>query len=282
MNSTDTLAKKNNYKGIAISIAVHVVIILLFLWVTVWQEPYPPNPEFGIELNMGSVNTGAGNEPAGSEAVIPQEAEENEEVAEEVAAVEALDQVESNESEAVDEAITQNDGLVEQKDEPATKVQSEAVKETKTAQKQAETKQVEAKDPPKPNPNALFPGKNASQGESSKEQGDQGVKDGNVDAKALMGTQGGGNGSKLDMVGWAWNSPPRPKDNSDQNGKVVIEIKVNSDGEVIGTQITQTTVSLEIAKIYENEVQRLSFYKTSGGSTLSSYTGKITFIIRSK
>lgn len=68
--------------------------MLLFLWVTVWKEPYPPHPEYGIELNLGNVQTGSGNEEAGAEVV-------NEEVVEETEVTEATE--ESQESEVVEE-----------------------------------------------------------------------------------------------------------------------------------------------------------------------------------
>ena len=286
MNSTDQLAKKNNYRGIAISVGIHVIILLLFLWVTVWKEPYPPHPEYGIELNLGNVQTGSGNEEAGAEVV-------NEEVVEETEVTEATEesqesevveetQAESEAIEPAEEAITQDDGIVEQEDKPAEKQNTQTEEQKETSKETTETKKEEVKEPPKPNPNALFPGKNNSQGETNTEKGDQGVKDGSVDAEAMMGPQGGGNGSKLEMAGWAWDSPPRPKDTSDQNGKIVFEIKVDNNGEVISVRVIERTVSSDVAQVYQDEVSRLTFYKTSGGTTLSSYTGRITFIIRSR
>ena len=285
MNNIDEIAKKNNRKGIVISVLVHVMLLLLFLFATVWQEPYPPKPEYGIELNFGLSDAGRGNEPVANEqpveeveAQVPEEVtEENTEAVEEQ--VETAETVEETTEDPTTEAL-QEDGIVEEQKKPETKKEAEKAVETKEAQVQkVAEKKVEEK--PKPNPNAMFPGNNASQGETNKD-GDQGVKDGEVDAKALMGSQGGGNGSTLEMSGWAWNAPPRPNDTSDQNGKIVFQIKVDDRGEVIKVDVLETTVSPDVVSVYRREVERLSFYKTSSGTTLSSYTGKITFIIRSR
>lgn len=281
MNDFTHTEKKNRNIGIIVSIAVHVLLLVLFLWATAWKEPYPPLPEYGIELNFGMNTPGSGEEAVAAdesetvEEVVEESDEEIEEAVEETVeqpTEEAIEQVSEEVQEAVEEVITQEESPVKAEDSKTPE------------QKPAEKVKEEVKEPvkPKANPNALFPGSNTSQGDKTDTKGDQGNPDGKVDADALMGPQGGGSGSTLDMAGWKWDSPPKPDDRSPQNGKIVFEITVDSNGEVIRVRVTETTVSAEVVKIYQDEVAKLSFSRTSGGLTAGQSKGTITFLIRSK
>jgi outer membrane biosynthesis protein TonB len=273
--------KKNRIIGISVSVGLHILLLLLFLWVTAWKEPYPPLPEYGIELNMGIDNRGSGNEPvSGQEAeeieeTPTEEAEESvEEEIEETTESDANDVVEEVSEpaeEVVEEAVTNEDAPVKVEDTP-----TEKAKETPKQEKKEEKKEE-----PKANPNALFPGENTSQGETNDKTGDQGNPEGELDADAMMGPQGGGSDSQLDMSGWKWVSPPKPNDPSQQNGKIVFEIRVDNNGEVIHVKPLEFSVSADVMKIYQDEVKKLSFYKTSGGKTAAQSKGTITFLIRS-
>lgn len=273
--------KKNRIIGISVSVGLHILLLLLFLWVTAWKEPFPPNPEYGIELNIGMENSGSGNEPVAAEETQEVEetpVEEVEEVVEEeiqepteAETDDIVEDVEEVSEDAVDEVVTDEESPVKVDDSP-----KETTKETsENVEKQEE------KEKPKADPNALFPGKSDSQGENSDDSGDQGDPEGEVDAEAMMGPQGGGSGSQLDMSGWKWDSPPRPDDPTQQSGKIVFEIRVDSNGEVISVRTLTTTVSADIVKIYQDEVAKLTFSRTSGGKTAPQSKGTITFLIRS-
>jgi len=273
--------KKNRIIGISVSVGLHILLLLLFLWVTAWKEPYPPLPEYGIELNIGMDNSGSGNEP-----VAAQETEEIEETpteeVEETVEEEVQETTESDAEDVVEEVSEPKEEVVEEAvtdEEAPVKVEDSPTEKAKETPKQEEKKEEEKK--PETNPNALFPGKEKSQGETGDKTGDQGNPEGEVDAEAMMGPQGGGSGSQLDMSGWKWNSPPRPNDPSQQSGKIVFEIRVDSNGEVISVVTLEKTVSSEVVQIYKDEVRKLSFYKTSGGKTASQSKGTITFLIRS-
>jgi outer membrane biosynthesis protein TonB len=271
--------KKNRIIGISVSLGLHILVLLLFLWVTAWKEPYPPLPEYGIELDIGMDTQGSGNEPVAaqeSEEIEETPTEESEEVVENeveetTEAEDLLEEVSEPADEAVEEAVTNTDSPVKVEDTPTEEVKETPKKEEKQEKKEA----------PKANPNALFPGDSKSQGETNDQKGDQGNPEGEVDADAMMGPQGGGNGSKLTMSGWKWASPPRPNDPTQQNGKIVFEIRVDNNGEVIEVRTVETTVSQEVVKIYEDEVKKLSFYRTSEGKTAPQSKGTITFLIRS-
>jgi outer membrane biosynthesis protein TonB len=273
--------KKNRIIGISVSVGLHILLLLLFLWVTAWQEPYPPLPEYGIELNMGMDNQGSGNEPVA--------AQENQEV-EETPAEEVQETVEEQIEETTDSEV---EDVVEEVAEPAEEVVEEAVTDQeapvkvedspteKTQETPKKEVQEEKKEEPKANPNALFPGDSKSQGETKDQKGDQGNPEGEIDAKAMMGPQGGGSGSKLEMSGWKWDSPPRPDDRSEQSGKIVFEIRVDSNGEVISVRTMEKTVSSEVVEIYKDEVEKLSFSRTPGSTAAPQSKGTITFLIRS-
>ena len=273
--------KKNRIIGISVSVGLHVLLLVLFLWMTAWKEPYPPRPEYGIELNIGMDNTGSGNEPVAAEQSedieeTPTEATEEvfEEEVEETTNSEAEDvvqEVSEPADEVVEEAVTDVDSPVKVEDSP-----TETAKETPKKEEKEEKKEE-----PKANPNALFPGDSKSQGETNDKTGDQGDPEGEVDAEAMMGPKGGGSGSTLNISGWKWDSPPRPDDPSEQRGKIIFEIIVDNNGEVSGVRTVQTTVSADIVEIYKDEVAKLTFSRTPGAKTASQSKGTITFLIRS-
>ena len=53
--------KRNKQTGVLISVAAHIAVILLFIFLVAWRAPDPPLPEFGIELNFGTSDQGTGD-----------------------------------------------------------------------------------------------------------------------------------------------------------------------------------------------------------------------------
>ena len=52
--------KKNKRNAAIVSVLVHSILLLAFLFILAWKEPDPPLPEYGIELNFGLDNVGSG------------------------------------------------------------------------------------------------------------------------------------------------------------------------------------------------------------------------------
>ena len=52
--------KRDKATGWAVSAGLHAALLLLFLVVLAWKEPFPPHPEYGIELNFGMEQGGQG------------------------------------------------------------------------------------------------------------------------------------------------------------------------------------------------------------------------------
>ncbi len=85
------------------------------------------------------------------------------------------------------------------------------------------------------------------------------------------------------MTGWIWDFAPDPKDTSNENGRIVFEIKIDDMGEIISVRTLEKTVSPAVERIYKNEVESLTFSPISSNTSSAPVsTGKITFLIRSK
>ena len=117
-------------------------------------------------------------------------------------------------------------------------------------------------------------------GDKTDAVGDQGDKDGDVGARALYG--GGGSGGSLEMAGWMWDDVPDPKETTSQSGRIVFEVIIDDSGNVTSVRATSYTVSANLMRIYQEEVESLTFSKTSSGAAPPSSKGKITFIIKAK
>ncbi|WP_077923586.1 hypothetical protein [Spirosoma sp. 209] len=121
-----------------------------------------------------------------------------------------------------------------------------------------------------------------SNGDDASGVGDKGNPNGKIDAKEFYGTPGGASsGVAFDVSGWSLASRPSVNDDSDETGKIIFQIKVDSGGEIINVRTLQTTVSPSVVDVYRKAVQRLRL-RPKGGATPPTATGTITFIITSK
>jgi len=289
------LKDKDKRAGWIISLSIHVVVLILFFFILAWQAPDPPLPEYGIELNFGLEESGSGFEQP-TVTPTPPTVEEQGEPEEQIEEIEEEVVEEQPEAEPVEETAVEELPDSEQEDSPV---------ETQPEQEEAITDPVEEKtveevkpiaepveEEPKEEPvveekvvdsNALYPG-SASQGNKENEAGDAGDEQGTVDSRALYGKSGGGGGGpSLDLAGWRWDYEPKPNDDSKENGRIVFEIKVDDNGEVIGVRTLETTVGSTVERLYRQEVEKLTFSPLSGNTIPAPIsTGKITFIIRSK
>jgi len=299
-----TEEKKNDRLGMGISLGIHAAILVLFFFLLAWKEPFPPLPEYGIEVNFGLDAAGSGEtqpttpantNPAPVEDPAPEEpaATEQEVTPEETSEPETLETTEPEVTEQQDAAPVEAAKVTQ----PTPDVVP--VKETPKEQKVEE--EPVKKETPKTNPAATYPNRtsntNGADGKdgSSKEQaqsnqgdkpgttGDQGNPDGKLDARALYGNPGGGGGAALDMAGWNWDFLPQPKDKSNATGHIVFEVKIDDEGEILSVRTVEKSVSDALVKVYLAEVRKLTFSKTSDNSRPApTSTGRITFIIKAK
>lgn len=311
--------KKNKRTGMIVSIGFHATLLILFFFLLAWREPNPPLPKYGIELNFGMVNTGSGNEqpqqpPNESESTedarpeespATQEATEPIPEAEEITPVEEVPEVTEAAPEAEPEPVEEvtatqpTESPVVKKEpakveeiteEPVTKpvIKPEPVEEPKKAESNPQPTEQPAENETDTNGADGNEGesdaaKASNQGNDANKAGDKGNPEGELDARALYGTPGGGGGASLNMAGWVWDFKPDPDDNSDETGKIVFEIKIDDQGEIISVRTLQKTVNVAVENIYKREVERLTFSKTSDNRIPAPIsTGTITFIIKAK
>ena len=261
--------KKRRRKAWITSICVQMIMLFIFYFLAAWRVPDPPNPEFGIELNFGLNQTGQGSVPLTSPS--PAETSEFEET--------TTDSSQPN--------LKETDNFKESNNTIETTQNTDVVVKETGGSSSSKIEPLKKKKPSKANlnPKATFTttDANSSQGNSGR-KGDQGEPEGDINEDALYGNEGGGeNGFSLQMSGWEWDSPPEPKDTSDESGRIVFEITVDADGYLIGSPKTiLTTVSPQLTAEYRTSLELLTFSKTSSYRSASYSKGRITFIIRSK
>lgn len=292
----DQKEKKYRRIGWISSIVTQVVLLILFYFLVAWREPFPPIPSYGIELSFGVEETGRGDVPVSN----PEPETEENEVAEEVTE-EPVEEVSPEEVLPEEETVeeTSEAEAAETVETPVTEIPSPDVTDTETEQVKTEAPVKDKEEPRKERPvekaeesSALNPSATMPTADESSEvnetkgttetEGSEGKEDGTIDGRALMGEQGSSNGASLSLAGWGWVSPPDPKDESDESGKIVYKIKVDDEGYLIGIELLTSTVSPVVERYYRQSVEKLEFYKTSSQQSAPVSTGTITFIIRAK
>lgn len=221
---------KNRKRGIVISIIFHALLALL-LWF--FGLPYldPPPPDSGILVNFGLTETGMEDNP--SEVLNP---------VEEVAPSEVTSPQPSVTEEVQEEVLTQEEEVTapvinkEEKKVETSKETKPVVKETETVK---EVKEEIKETKPAVDQRALFTGKKSNNNNPSNQgitggSGDQGKPWGDTNSKNYADGKGlGDSGIDYDLGGRKHRELPKPNDNSQATGKVVIRIKVDQNGNVI-------------------------------------------------
>ena len=283
--------KKHKMIGAGVSAGIHLLVLLAFLFIMAWKAPNPPAPETGIELNFGTDLAGSGQEQPQTPS--PQPKPDAQQVAE---SQQAQSQPEPVREPVVTPDVAKptpteravEDVVSQPEPSPVTKQEVAKPKPQPQQQPKAEEKPKETVKP------ALFPGekdressstaqKASSQGDQANKTGDQGDEKGKVDGRSLYGKPGGGNnGPQLNLSGWRFDHLPSEKDNSNEDGRVVIEFTVDADGYVTQSKIKESSVSLEVAQFYKRQVEKSSFERTAAGIVPASTTGTVTYIIKSR
>ncbi|MGB3851266.1 MAG: hypothetical protein WA958_14950 [Tunicatimonas sp.] len=284
-----TEEKKNQRIALAVATGFQALLLLLFFFLVAWRRPDPPLPEYGIELNFGLDSEGSGQTP------VPEPTPVVEEVVEEDAPepeVEETPEVPVTGAEV--EEVTEAE-LTEPEPEPVEEVVTETQAEESPVvveEVKESPREVVAKPEPKPKPvpapkqESLYPGKAANpsnQGDDVKQVGDKGKETGKIDERAIYGAKGSADGASLQMAGWNWDNIPRPNDSSNENGRIVFEITIDDQGEIIGVRTIEKTVSPTVERQYRRAVEQLTFSTTNDNvRPAPTSTGRITFLIRAK
>lgn len=294
--------EEHRREALAITAALVLLLALLCYFIT-FRGPNPPLEALGgdgVELNYGLDAAGSGEvqtlapanaspnradsrPPAPQPAPTPQPAQPRVE-ARPPTPPEAPEKVITSEAEDAGAAAPPAE-------KPAPKV-TEPVRETPT--------------PPKPReqPRTLYTprgsasgaaGGNGTAGTSSAPTGnsngdhpgttgDQGDRNGSLDAKALYGAPGSGGtgarpgsggGSGLEMSGWRFDNPPTVEALDDNPGVIRFKIKISDDGEVEAVTKVSGNVSAAQERLCRDKLQNANFIKTNAGA--GGATGFYTF-----
>ena len=275
----------------AILTAIVTALLLLLCWLIIFKTPLPPYAEGGgggIEVNFGNADDGFGT--------VQQE---------------KLFNVETQVSPS-STAHNQDEGeVLTQQDEPAPTVaanQKKIKKNKKQTIVESDTKEKETKEvklsEPTINTVALYKKKSSSSGEGiTKGSGDMGKPNGDINSKNYYGDGGSGGGSggghgtgvgtgegsgsgpgKGNGISFAMKdrrpiSLPKPKYNSAEQGKVVVAIIADKQGNIIrataGVQGT-TTSNQQLWKEAEAAAKRSKW--TAKPDAPEEQKGTITYV----
>ena len=222
---------KEHKTGIAGTIIFHIIIGAIFMFFG-YSTPLPLPEEEGILINFGDSDEGFGQiEPRISESIQEQETVQ-----------------ESQKTTPETTTSPNDDGAITQDYEEAPAIQEQG-QEEKTEETKPETKpeikpepkkeeKKEVKKEQKVNENALFPGRNRNNDNSSSEgetqgQENQGSTTGSVDSdNHSEGSSMGTSGTSHSLEGRNPESLPLPAYTHQIEGKVVVEITVDKHGNV--------------------------------------------------
>ena len=286
----DSNDKRSKRVGLIATIVFHGTIVLILILLVAWKAPNPPNPEYGIEINLGFSESGSGD-------IQPQAEVGNEGLSEETSAQPEPAQpqeqsAEENTTTPQEEVVTNEANPVsvkEEKKEVKEEVKKETPKEVKPVPKE-EKKEVktEALYTPKETTETTTQqkkGENLSQGNDTNATGDKGQPTGTLDPNAsysgLQGGGAGGSGTGLDLAGWQWDKKPNPKIPENESGRLVFEIEVDANGEITGLVAIERGLSAQAERICKEEIRKLTFTPT-GTNLPSKSKGKITFVVKAQ
>lgn len=280
---TNFQEKRSQKQAALLTLVIQGALLLAFYFMVVWKQPNPPTPIYGLELNLGFSDLGAGNLTSDNPAL---EEPSNETPAPgEISSATQVVQ-ETSPQPIANKAVSAQPSPIKGETTPIT-----STKKTETPTEPIPEKVVTQ---PKVDQRALFGGGGTSgkgraaggaQGNTTT-PGDEGRPSGNVDGRAMQGAgtgQGtaGGAGYSLDLAGWDFASKPTINDRvSTRNGRIVFKITVDDSGKVTRAITQEYTVSNEVLSYYRQVVNQMIFKKSSGASTANFSTGKITFVIK--
>jgi len=221
--------KKNQRIGAAVSVGIHGLVLLLFLFVFAWKAPDPPLPEYGIELNFGIGSPGSGIQPVTTpvESETIEESQLEEPIDNPIPTDIEQHPQESSET-VVDETEMESESSLEEMEvrdvespdvsQPAPEKTEPNIAENEMSGSQiTETSESSVQvDVTDDGPELLVQPKQQNQGDEIETLGDSGDPKGKLDARALYGKPGGGDGASLQLAGWIWDFLPEPDDQSQE------------------------------------------------------------------
>jgi protein TonB len=309
---TSQSEKEKKIKAGLTTAAINALILLIMIFAAAWQSPGSgPGDYPGIEVNLGYDDQGSGDiEPAtpiGTEEATDDEnppAEPEPEVNEDLP--ESVPEPAAEETKTTtpieETVLTDPNSDVEIKEDVKEKpVEKPVEKKPVVVPDKPVEKPVEKKpeEKPKIDSRAVYQGKSTNtstpgdgdgkqgtsgnQGDDIGKEGNKGVPGGTEGAAVYKGTPGGGDGGTgLDLAGWDWDYIPKPNIPDNQTGRIVFQIEVDGNGELIKYRKESGTVSAAAERACIEAIQKLTFTKKSGAKVPEISKGRITFVIRAQ
>jgi hypothetical protein len=289
--NSNSLERKSRIQSALVTLVIQLLLFLAFYFMVVWEQPNPPIPTYGLELNLGFSDFGSGDPsevlPNSSEIPVTEAPAPGEIVPSTQSTVSASNAAASTTKPSSNRAVSTQTSPIKGETTANETPLKEEKKEASSSQKTNEPQKVDqralfgagGKVGSGSNPNSAF-----GQGNSNV-SGDQGKPTGTIDGRALQGSgsgkgTAGGAGYSLDLAGWDFASKPTINDRvSTRNGRIVFNITVDGSGKVVQALPLEYNVSNEVLAYYRQVVNQLDF-KKSGGSAAEFSKGKITFVIK--
>ena len=289
--------KEDRRKGILLSVAFHLVLVLLAL-MPFFTYPDPPPGQEGIVVNLGIPNVGQGSENAGPPAqpepqrrTSPPPAAKPEKEAEDPTPEKETQEVEQNFEKTVTtedpEAIALENERQRQAEQEAKRLREEQERAAQAeaerkAKEEAERLEDERKrqeaDDLKNEVSGLFGSGTGKGGKTS--EGNEGDPDGDPDAKRLEGISAGGSGkvggglSNRGIMG-----SPEITESYNKAGRIVINVCVDATGQVISARFTpqgSTRSDSDLIAIATKNAKKWKF----SSSEASKQCGTITYTFK--
>jgi len=202
----DTTEQRDRMKGIIAAVLVLLMFLLLSLFLG-FHYPDPPVPDVGVEIEMGGSGSSGGDQ---GRQEVPDPSEPT--------------------PRSSPQPVSRPVVTEQNPDNPFTAPVTTPVR-------QAQETPVTQPDPParQPNPNAAFPvrGSSTQAGSGSSDGSGTSTGSGTSSGDGTGQGVGGGSGPSFSLVGRTKRSLPLPEYRSDTQGRVVIDVQVDQEGNVV-------------------------------------------------
>lgn len=208
----ELIKEKNKRKGLIGTLVFHLVLLVIFLFMGLTiPVPMPEEEGLPVQLDLGNTDFGSGDEQP--ERTNPADISEP---------ISEPEPVESNPQESQEEVATQENSDFSIPEETTPKKPVEKKPELdERLKKVIQTNPFQTKQD------------NSSTGQgNTDEAGDHGKPDGSTDGKSLSGDKAGG-GVSYSLGGRGFKGAPPIQGNLQESGKIVVEIVVDRQGNVV-------------------------------------------------
>jgi len=271
-----------NIKALAWTISVHAALLLLFF---LWRYTLPvvvTPPEMGMEVNLGTSDNGSGtDQPMAIDQPAPDEATAARQTAARQSQ-ETKDMLQGNDNDAPainTSAATKNKSRNNTETDNNKHKASEQVASNDHVQRQQRPKFVYTGGTGRGGNGAMQNMAGTSEGNTTG-NGDRGVPNGTPGASNYVGSPGNGNGgishtlTNRNIVAF----PGRDASFKEQ-GRVVIRVTVNRNGEVVDKRIISAS-SAELRTLALRKVEKVRFNKSD--TAPEEQFGNITFVFKTR